>query len=67
LAHVGLARAPHEAPRAYCARVARARADLAAEVTAITRLYTQLRYGRGRLGMRALETCVRRFRPARAR
>lgn len=67
LAAVDLARAPHEAPLAYCARVARARADLAAEVTAITKLYTQLRYGRGRLGVRALEARVRRFRPARAR
>ncbi|MEQ9060399.1 MAG: transglutaminase domain-containing protein, partial [Gammaproteobacteria bacterium] len=65
LARIGLARAPSEAPRAYAHRVARARADLAAEVMAITRQYTQCRYGRAAGDARALLRRGRRVRPRR--
>ncbi|MGE0485156.1 MAG: DUF3488 and DUF4129 domain-containing transglutaminase family protein [Gammaproteobacteria bacterium] len=66
LARIGLARAPSEAPRAYALRVATRRADLAAEALAITRLYTQARYGRGRADLDALKRRVRAFRPRKA-
>lgn len=65
LGRIGLARAPSEAPRAFAHRVARARADLAAEVVAITRLYTQCRYSRAGGDARGLLRRVRRFRPRR--
>ncbi|MCP5200464.1 MAG: DUF3488 domain-containing transglutaminase family protein [Gammaproteobacteria bacterium] len=66
LARIGLARLPSEAPRAYALRVAKRRADLAAEALAITRLYTQARYGRGRADLQALQRRVRAFHPRRA-
>ena len=65
LARLGLERQATEAPLAYARRVMRARADLAAEVAQITRLYTQTRYGRLALDVRQLRNRVRRFRPAR--
>ena len=65
LARLGLERQATEAPLAYGRRVMRARADLAAEVGQITRLYTQTRYGRLVLDARQLRNRVRRFRPAR--
>ncbi len=67
LARVGLARASSEAPRAFARRVVLERADLAAEVMAITRLYTRLRYGRGAGDRHALERQVSAFRPRRRR
>ncbi|MGR8921676.1 MAG: DUF4129 domain-containing protein, partial [Gammaproteobacteria bacterium] len=67
LARVGLPRAPAEGPQAYARRVMRARADLAGEVSRITRLYTQIRYGRVALDVRKLTAEVRRFRPRRQR
>ncbi len=65
LARLGLPRGASEAPRAYARRVMLARADLAAEVSAITRLYTQARYGRVKLDSAPLRRRVRRFRPRR--
>ena len=66
LARIGLARAASEPPYAYARRVTRERSDLAAEVHAITRLYTQLRYGRRRRDVAALQRQVQRFRPQAA-
>jgi len=63
LARVGLGRLPSEAPNAYAKRVASARADLAAEVLAITGLYTAIRYAPGPADPRPLQDRVRRFRP----
>lgn len=63
LARLGLGRLPSEAPLAYATRVAAARADLAAEVLAITGLYTASRYGPGPTDPRPLQHRVRRFRP----
>ncbi len=65
LARIGLAREPSEAPQAYARRVMRARADLAGEVSHITRLYTRIRYGRVALAPGPLIARVRRFRPRR--
>lgn len=67
LRRVGLERGAAEAPRAYADRVMRARADLAREVVAITRLYTRLRYGSAGGDATLLARRVRRFRPRRAR
>lgn len=67
LARQGFERRPGEAPRAYASRVILARADLAAEVSQITRLYTQTRYSRVPLDPRQLRERVRRFRPRRKR
>lgn len=67
LGRVGLARAPAEAPQAYARRVMMARADLAREVSQITRLYTQIRYGRAATSARILSQRVRQFRPRRRR
>jgi transglutaminase-like putative cysteine protease len=61
----GLARAAHEGPIDFAARVSRLRPDLAAQSDAITALYLQLRYGEpapaGVLGEFARR--VRAFRP----
>ena len=65
LARVGLYRRASEAPLAYAHRVRRERADPAGEVTQITRLYTQTRYGRVPLDARQLMSRVRRFKPSR--
>ena len=63
LARVGLPRAPSEAPHAFARRVMLARADLAQEVSRITRLYTQSRYGRTTPDTETLHRRVKRFRP----
>jgi protein-glutamine gamma-glutamyltransferase len=46
LASVGLARLPHEGAEDYAARVARIRPDLSAQVIALCRQYSLLRYAR---------------------
>ena len=65
LSRLGFQRAASEPPLAFARRVSAARADLAADVMSITRLYTHLRYGRVKLDSRLLRTQVRRFRPSR--
>lgn len=65
LARIGLARDASEAPLAFAARVAAARADLATDVAAISGLYSHLRYGRARLDVQHLRRRVARFRPTR--
>ena len=65
LARIGLARGATEAPLAYAERVAKARADLAGEVHAITRLYAHLRYAKAKLDAKVLRTRVARFRPTK--
>ena len=65
LARIGLARQPSEAPLAYAERVANTRADLAAEVRAITQIYSHLRYGRAKLDIQRLRRRVAGFRPGR--
>ena len=66
LAAAGLARAPHEGPLDYLARVAAARPAIAAEASEITRRYVDARYGPGasREELRALSRLVRSFSPA---
>lgn len=66
LARIGLARAAHEGPLAYAARIAATRPDLAPAVDRITALYVQLRYGPPREdSLPALRQAVQAFRPAR--
>ena len=67
LDRLGFDRHPSEAPLAFARRVTQARADLAAEVFAITRLYTQIRYGRIVIDPRRLRARVAEFRPTRRR
>ncbi|MBI5616532.1 MAG: DUF3488 domain-containing transglutaminase family protein [Gammaproteobacteria bacterium] len=62
LARAGLVRRPAEGPRDFATRVAAARADLAAEVGAITDLYVLLRYADAPLPIVRLERRVRNFR-----
>ena len=66
LAAAGLARAPHEGPLDYLARVQAAKPELAAEADEITRRYVAARYGRGatREELRDLAGRVRDFRAA---
>ena len=66
LARAGLARAPHEGPLDYLARVRAARPDLGPEAVAITERYVQARYGTGLTAPEARELAqrVRDFRPA---
>jgi len=66
LAQAGIARAPHEGPRDFAARVAAARPALAAEVGRVTGLYTALRYepaGADEAMLADLRREVRAFRP----
>ena len=67
LDRLGFDRHPSEAPLAFARRVTQARADLAAEVFAITRLYTQIRYGRIVIDPRRRRARVAEFRPTRRR
>lgn len=67
LARVGVVRGAAEPPLAFARRAMRARADLAGEISAITRLYTESRYAVGRSDTRALARRVARFRPGRRR
>lgn len=67
LDRVGLDRRSSEAPLAFARRVTHARADLAAEVFAITRLYTAIRYGRVVIDPRRLSARVAEFKPKRRR
>ncbi len=64
LAHVGLARAPHEGALDFARRASGARADLAPAIGDITRLYLRLRYGPGELSgeRRVLRRAVAAFR-----
>ncbi|QJR15402.1 transglutaminase TgpA family protein [Usitatibacter palustris] len=66
LAASGLARAPHEGPLDYLARVSAARPELAPQAEAITHSYVQARYGGGatREELRELRQRVRAFRVA---
>lgn len=64
LERVGLAREAHEGPLEFATRVGAARADLAAEVEAIARLYALLRYADAPVGLDSLRQRVRAFRPA---
>jgi protein-glutamine gamma-glutamyltransferase len=65
LADAGLERAPHEGPLDYLRRVSIAQPAWAPEVTEITRLYIDARYGEGITPevQRTLERLVRDFRP----
>ena len=63
LARIGFTRGATEAPLAFAERVSRMRGDLAAEVRAITRLYGQLRYGRGGPDAKLLRRRVANFKP----
>ncbi|MCZ6666737.1 MAG: DUF3488 and transglutaminase-like domain-containing protein [Gammaproteobacteria bacterium] len=65
LNRAGLVRDPSEAPVAFARRVMHERADLSAEVFAITRLYTQIRYGRVVIDPGRLAARVQKFKPAR--
>jgi protein-glutamine gamma-glutamyltransferase len=64
LAATGLARAPHEGPLDFLARVQRAHPELSADAEEITRRYVQARYGDGatRDELRELAMRVREFR-----
>ncbi len=64
LAAAGLARAPHEGPLDYLARVRAARPQVGAEAEEITRRYVQARYGAGasREELRTLARLVASFR-----
>ncbi|HUJ00699.1 MAG TPA: DUF3488 and transglutaminase-like domain-containing protein [Usitatibacter sp.] len=66
LAAAGLARAPHEGPLDYLARVKAAKPELAANAEEITRRYIAARYGPGasREELRDLAGRVREFRAA---
>jgi len=66
LASAGIARAPHEGPLDYLARVEAARPELAPQAETITRRYIQARYGSGasRPELRELQRLVRAFRVA---
>jgi transglutaminase-like putative cysteine protease len=66
LGAAGLARAPHEGPLDYLARVRAARPAVAAAAEEITQRYIHARYGEGasRDELRALARLVREFRPA---
>lgn len=66
LAKAGLARAPHEGPLDYLARVRAARPDLGEQAEAITQRYVRARYGEGISPPEAQELArlVRDFRPA---
>jgi hypothetical protein len=68
LAGAGLPRAPSEGPAAYANRLAATRPDLQVAVSAITQLYSALRYGMtaDAAARNDLVERVRRFRPARA-
>lgn len=65
LARQGLSRPPSEPPLAYAARAAAALPQHATEITQITALYTQLRYGAHAdpQALGELRAAVRRFRP----
>jgi protein-glutamine gamma-glutamyltransferase len=70
LAGAGLAKASHEGPRAYAARVATARPELADAVDLLSRRYAQHRYaetGADPSERRALCAELRRFRVTRSR
>jgi transglutaminase-like putative cysteine protease len=64
LAKVGLARAPHEGPEDYAARVIAARPQLADTMHDITTRYTDLRYGgtNDEGGLRAFRDAVKAFK-----
>ncbi len=68
LATAGLARAPHEGPLDFLARVRATRPALAADVEEITRRYVDARYGDGatKEELRELSRLARRFNPARS-
>jgi transglutaminase-like putative cysteine protease len=65
LAAAGLARAPHEGPLDYLARVRRARPQVSEEAEEITRRYVEARYGAGasRVELKTLARMVADFRP----
>ncbi|MGP8228690.1 MAG: DUF3488 and DUF4129 domain-containing transglutaminase family protein [Steroidobacteraceae bacterium] len=70
MAHIGIARRPHEGAEAYADRVAKLRPDLADALTVLCRGYTELRYGAGRtlgrgpsMSELAFLSGVRAFRP----
>jgi transglutaminase-like putative cysteine protease len=65
LARIGYTRGASEAPLAFADRVSRMRQDLAEEVRGITRLYGQLRYGRGGPDAKLLRRRVANFKPRR--
>ncbi len=62
----GLGRLPHEGPSDFAARVRTTRPDLASEAEVITRIYLELRYGKGATpsALDELIHRVRAFRPA---
>jgi transglutaminase-like putative cysteine protease len=62
----GLGRRPNEGPIDYASRISESRPELAAQVGAITLLYSRLRYGAGKpdsAGLRRLQRDVRDFLP----
>ena len=66
LAGIGLARASHEGPLDYLARVVQVRPELEGAASEITQRYVDARYGSGatREQLRELARLVRAFRPA---
>lgn len=64
LGRLGLSREVNEPPLAYARRVMRARSDLAQEVSTITRLYTDTRYGKSAHKLAELRRRVHAFRPS---
>ena len=68
LAAAGMPRRPHEGPEAYAARVAALRPDLGAQVGALCRYYSNLRFApTAGLSAARFRAQVRAFRPARQR
>lgn len=65
LAKLGVKRYTHEGPVAFAGRARIRRRDLAGEISVITKLYTDVRYGDITEELKELELRVRNFKPAR--
>lgn len=65
LARLGIARISYEGPVAYAARANARRRDLAGEISAITRLYIDVRYGDQVERLEELQRRIREFKPVR--
>ncbi|WP_455210479.1 transglutaminase TgpA family protein [Kaarinaea lacus] len=65
LDRLGLERLPYESASDYAIRVCEQRPDIGTSVQAITRLYNQLRYGKGPTPMQYRQLCreIAQFRP----
>jgi transglutaminase-like putative cysteine protease len=66
LARTGLVKGRAEGPSSFAARVGRQRPELARDIETVTKLYTDLRYGKApREWLDGLRRAVRGFRPGR--